>query len=177
MLTDTILVSNLASGNKGVDLFSSIGDNIFVNIDKGYNMKLAAGKYVIADPCYVLEDADYSRLLKDTDYFMMNSVDRGGVMVDKASGKYFAVFSTKYGDGLYRDNKGFGYGVDAGCIACIPVEMCNKDEDNDYINEVTFERNFEVYYEDGLIVFGDVIINTDPDDFYDEEEESYEDVA
>ena len=140
-------------------------------------MKLAAGKYVIADPCYVLDYDTYDRLLSETDYFMMNSVDRGGVMVDKQSGKFFAVFSTKYGDGLYRDGKGFKYGVDAGCIACIPVEMWDKGQDNEYINEVTFAKDFEVRYEDGLIIFGDVIINTDPDDFYEEEEESYEDVA
>ena len=139
-------------------------------------MKLAAGKYLIADPCYVLDYDTYDRLLKETSYFMYESVDRGGVMVDKQSGKFFAVFSTKYGDGLYRDGKGFKYGVDAGCIACIPVELCDKGEDNEYINEVEFARDFEVRYEDGLIVFGDVIINTDPDDFY-EEEESYEDVA
>ena len=139
-------------------------------------MKLAAGKYVIADPCYVLDYDTYDRLLSETAFFMQDSVDRGGVMFDKRLGKFFAVFSTKYGDGLYKDGQGFKYGVDAGCIACIPVEMWDRGEDNGYINEVTFDRDFEVRYEDGLIVFGDVIINTDPDDFY-EEEESYEDVA
>lgn len=139
-------------------------------------MKLAAGKYVIADPCYILNEDVYSRLLKETNYFMYEAVDRGGIMADSQTGKFFAVFSTKYGDGMYYDGKGFKYGVDAGCIACIPIEMCELTEDREYINEVTFERDFEVRYEDGLIVFGDVIINTDPDDFY-EEEESYEDVA
>lgn len=140
-------------------------------------MKLAAGNYVIADPCYVLNDEVYFRLLKETNYFMYEAVDRGGVMVDSNTGKYFAVFSTKYGDGSYKDNQGFTYGVDAGYIACIPAEMCELDGNREYINEVTFDRDFEVRYEDGLIIFGDVIINTDPDDFYDEEEESYEDVA
>jgi len=137
-------------------------------------MKLAAGKYVIADPCYVLSYATYDRLLSETDYFMYKTVDRGGIMPDKQSGKFFAVFSTKYGDGLYRDGSGFKYGVDAGCIACIPVEMWDKGEDNTYINEVEFARDFEVRYEDGLIVFGDVIIDTDPGDYYEEEEECAE---
>ena len=136
-------------------------------------MKLAAGKYVIADPCYILNEDVYSRLLKETNYFMYEAVDRGGIMADSQTRKFFAVFSTKYGDGMYYDGKGFKYGVDAGCIACIPVEMCELTDDREYINEVTFQRDFEVRYEDGLIVFGDVIINTDPDDFY-EEEESYE---
>ena len=138
-------------------------------------MKLAAGKYLIADPCYVLDNEKYDRLLGETDYFMMNSVDRGGVMIDKESGKYFAVFSTKYGDGLYRDGKGFKYGVDAGCIACIPVDICKELLEHQYVNQVTFDRDFEVRYEDGLIVFGDVIINTDPDEYYEdlEEEEEY----
>lgn len=141
-------------------------------------MKLAAGKYLIADPCYVLDSSKYDKLLKDTDYFMMNSVDRGGIMVDNTSGKYFAVFGTKYGDGLYRDGTGFKYGVDAGCIACIPVDICKELLDYHYVKQITFDRDFEVYYEDGLIVFGHVIINTDPDDFYDDvEEESYDDVA
>jgi hypothetical protein len=137
-------------------------------------MKLAAGKYLIADPCYVLEEEVYSRLLKETSYFMYESVDRGGVMVDKQSGKFFAVFSTKYGDGIYYDESGFKYGVDAGCIACIPVELCNKGEDSEYINEVYFARDFEVRYDDGLIVFGDVNINTDPDEYYDDLEEEEE---
>jgi hypothetical protein len=138
-------------------------------------MKLAAGKYVIADPCYVLSEEVYFRLLRATDYFMYAAVDRGGVMVDSETGNYFAVFSTKYGDGTYKDGNGFKYGVDAGCIACIPAEMCELGEDREYINEVEFARDFEVRYEDGLIVFGDVIINTDPDEYYDdlEEEEAY----
>jgi hypothetical protein len=170
------LVSSRASGKRGVDLIYVFGDNIFVNIDKGYYMRLAAGKYYVADPCYVLAEDVYDRLLRETDYFMMNSVDRGGVMVDNVSGSYFAVFSTKYGDGSYRDGKGFEYGVDAGCIACIPVDICKERSDNQYINEVEFTKDFEVRYEDGLIVFGDIIINTDPDEYYEdleEEEEEY----
>jgi hypothetical protein len=138
-------------------------------------VKLAAGKYLIADPCYVLDNEKYDRLLGETDYFMMNSVDRGGVMIDKSSGKYFAVFCTKYGDGVYRDGSGFKYGVDAGGIACIPVDICKELLDYHYINQVSFDRDFEVRYEDGMIVFGDVAINTDPDENYDDmEEESYE---
>jgi hypothetical protein len=113
-------------------------------------MKLAAGKYVIADPCYILNEEVYFRLLKETNYFMYEAVERGGVMSDSETGKFFAVFSTKYGDGTYRDGKGFKYGVDAGCIACIPAEMCDLKEDREYINEVTFARDFEVRYEDGF---------------------------
>jgi hypothetical protein len=138
-------------------------------------MLLPAGEYYIADPCYILDEDSYDRLLDETDLFMMNTVNRGGVMIDSVTKNQFAVFSTKYGDGVYRDSSGFEYGVDAGCIACIPVEMCSIGRDNEYINKVTFDKDFVVRYSDGLIVFGDVVINTDPDEYYDdlEEEEEY----
>jgi len=140
-------------------------------------MKLAAGEYYIGDPCYILDEDQYDTLLCETEFFMQGSVDRGGVMFDKASRKYFSVFSTKYGDGVYRGNNGFSYGVDAGCIACIPVEMVSEPRYDTDVTAVQFDHDFEVRYEDGLIVFGDVIINTDPDEEYDDEEYDYEDVA
>lgn len=138
-------------------------------------MKLAAGEYYIGDPCYILDEDQYEVLLTETEFFMQGSVDRGGVMFDKVTGKYFSVFSTKYGDGCYRGNNGFTYGVDAGCIACIPVEMVSEPRYDTDVTAVQFDRDFEVRYDDGLIVFGDVVINTDPDEYYDEveEEEDY----
>lgn len=141
-------------------------------------MKLAAGEYYIGDPCYILHEDQYDTLLDETDFFMLGSVDRGGIMFDKATGKYFSVLGTKYGDGCYRGNNGFNYGVDAGCIACIPVEMVSEPRYVEEVTAVNFNRDFEVRYEDGLIVFGDVIINTDPDEDYDEEDNyDYDDVA
>jgi hypothetical protein len=138
-------------------------------------MKLAAGEYYIGDPCYILDEDQYDVLLTETQFFMQGSVDRGGVMFDKVTGKYFSVFSTKYGDGCYRGNNGFTYGVDAGCISCIPVEMVSEPRYDTDVTAVQFDRDFEVRYDDGLIVFGDVVINTDPDEYYDEveEEEDY----
>jgi hypothetical protein len=133
--------------------------------------KLPAGDYVISDPCYVLDDADYDRLLTDTDYFNVDS--GGGVFKDSVTGLSFAVFSTAYGDGCYLDNYGRRYGVDAGCIACIPLEMLDgfTPSSDSYLE--TFYNPFEVYYNSGKIHFGRVMINTDPDIIWDENDDEW----
>ena len=124
-------------------------------------MRLPAGTYFISDPCYIIRDEKYDRLLGETNYFGHNLPDRGGIFIDSVTELPFAVFSTAYGDGCYRDESGFEYGVDAGCIACVPVAMVDgRSRAGDSINLVTFDSPFEVGYNDGLITFGHVNIQT-----------------
>ena len=40
------------------------------------------------------------------------------------------VDSTAYGDGFYQGTE-MGYGVDAGCLAVIPLEFCNPEKNTD----------------------------------------------
>jgi len=136
-------------------------------------MRLNSGEYVISDPCYVFDNAKYSRFLDETDYF--GCAYMGGVFKDSVTWKLFAVFSTKWGDGSYEDNVGRVYAVDAGCIGCIPIELCDITSGR-YIHRHTFDKPFDVYYDNGKIHFGDVIIDTDPgfedaDDYEDEDED------
>ena len=70
-----------------------------------------AGKYVIGDPCYTVPDADWHKLLESCDYFNRPIGISGGFEV--------LAFPTKYGDGVYRDQVGRKYPVDAGLIGCI----------------------------------------------------------
>jgi len=136
-------------------------------------MRLPAGTYFISDPCYIIRDEKYDRLLEETHYFGLSLPDRGNIFIDSVTKLPFAVFSTAYGDGCYRDESGFEYGVDAGCIACVPVAMVDGlTGARDSINLVTFDSPFEVGYNDGLITFGHVNIQTSGG--YDEYEEDYQ---
>lgn len=126
-------------------------------------MRLPAGSYFISDPCYIIRDEQYDRLLKETDYFGYQLPDRGNIFIDSVTKLPFAVFSTAYGDGSYFDESGFEYGVDAGCISCVPVAMVDGHPDSyAYINLVTFDSPFEVGYNNGVIKFGHIIIETSP---------------
>ena len=131
-------------------------------------MRLPAGTYFIADPCYIIRDEQYDRLLEETNYFGYLLPDRGNIFIDSVTKLPFAVFSTAYGDGSYLDESGFEYGVDAGCISCVPVAMVDKHTSaGDSINLVTFDSPFEVGYNHGLITFGHIQIKTRGE--YDEE--------
>jgi hypothetical protein len=136
-------------------------------------MRLPAGKYFVADPCYIIRDEKYDRLLEETNYFGYTLPDRGNIFIDSVTKLPFAVFSTAYGDGCYRDGFGFKYGVDAGCISCVPAAMVDEHASaSEYINLVSFDKPFEVGYNDGLITFGHIEIPTKGD--YDEYQEDYQ---
>lgn len=124
-------------------------------------MILPKGKYFIADPCYVLKSNEYHRVLEETNHFG----DDGGVFTDSVTGDRFSVFITRWGDGLYSDQYNFHYGVDAGCIACIPVSMADSSsiERNPYINIVDFNYDFIVSSFNGMLRFGHIEIDTNMD--------------
>jgi len=129
-------------------------------------MKLPAGKYYIGDPCYVLTDHNgfsWDHVLTSTDFFGMSTEARGGVFEYKGT-KMFAS-STAWGDGCYKDNYGRSYGVDAGLLSAIPLScLTNFDERLGHV--VEFDSSFPCYPvdEDGDIVIGHVIIETNPTD-------------
>lgn len=122
---------------------------------------LPKGKYYLADPCYIMEGQQYQANLLKSNYFNLDN--RGGISTDIHTGLMYAVFSTAYGDGQYDDNMGRSYGVDAGCIACIPVGMVDAPKYPDLVHVQEFAEDFEVDVDNhGMIYFGDVQINTDP---------------
>ena len=96
-----------------------------------------------------------------------------------------AVLGTQYGDGSYKgiselkNDRGlthtlrFEIGVDSGQISCIPIGDPDKTMDKTTEFKTTlldileadgrielFEKDFEVSYEDGLIKFGHISIQT-----------------
>tara|TARA_R100001530_G_C4196581_1_gene123601 strand:+ start:54 stop:479 length:426 start_codon:yes stop_codon:yes gene_type:complete len=133
--------------------------------------QLPKGKYVICDPCYTLgtkSNKEWNALLNKTGYFGYfkpntdvenNSYnnDRGGYF--KVQDKVIACFGTRHGDGSYYDQHGNEYGVDAGMIACIPIDIAEKI-DNRLMTKHIFEETFICHYDDGCIHFGDIEIDT-----------------
>lgn len=135
---------------------------------------MPAGKYYIGDLCYVMSD-DWDEVCELT---IKDSKVINGEFEMK-DGRRFAMYSTKYGDGLYRSNMGTKHAVDSGTIGCILVDDIidiPKFEIEDKLGTVvTIDRSFSTAERDGLIVFGDVIINTESDEWYEDlEEEEYE---
>ena len=135
---------------------------------------MKAGTYYVGDLCYVIADKDWNEVCKLT--IVENRCIEGEFML--ADGRRFAMYTTRWGDGSYYDNKRLNsYCVDSGTIGCILLDDVKDSIAATYDNIeelgaiIEFKEDFETYNNDGLIVFGDVIINTDPDEFYDEEDE------
>lgn len=131
---------------------------------------LKSGKYYVGDPCYIF-DASWDKAISDTSCFESE--------VCELFGKQVYCGGTAYGDGLYTDNFGREYAVDAGLIGILPIEMIEIDkhvtleeiEKSDIMHVVDFDKDFKVWIEDGIFHFGDIVIDTKEDD----EEEEIED--
>ena len=134
--------------------------------------KMPAGEYWIGDLCYVL-DNDWDEVCNclfpkknDPD----QSLESGGFQLE--NGVKFAVYSTAWGDGGYLDQNGKCYSVDAGVIGCVKVSDLYKIGESPASggHVHTFTEDFETGYDNGTIFFGDIRIETDPQD--DEEDET-----
>jgi len=113
-----------------------------------------AGTYVLGDPCYVVPNDDWEKLLQSCDYFKRPVGISGGFEV--------LAFHTKYGDGVYRDQNGREFPVDAGLIGLVPVEYAQIDECSLYpTHTITFDKLTAcTQKENGTLIFGDVKIKT-----------------
>ena len=130
------------------------------------------GEYYVGDLCYVLHDEweEVCQLLfADRDDHGCNQGE-----FNLKDGRRFAIYNTKYGDGNYFDQNGKSYDVDAGSIGCVLMQDIDLGHPDNFIaggQQVTFSRDFHTDEEDGRIMFGDIIIETDP--VYDEEKYEY----
>ena len=135
-------------------------------------MSMPAGKYYIGDLCYVMTDEEW-------DEFCSITID-GQKVIDGEfqfkDGRRFATYGTAYGDGVYHDQYGHSYSVDAGLIGCIKIEDIranNYDNLLDLGSIMKFDNSFatsggrgETDWE-GTIQFGHVMVETNP--HYEEE--------
>jgi hypothetical protein len=133
-------------------------------------MSMPAGKYYIGDLCYVMTDAEWEEFCGIT--------IKGNKCIDGefwlSDGRQFATYGTAYGDGVYYDEYGHSYSVDAGLIGCILISDIKVDCENilDLGAIIEFDSSFatsggrgEKDWE-GQIQFGHVIIETNPIEEY-----------
>jgi hypothetical protein len=136
---------------------------------------MPAGKYYIGDLCYVMNDDEWSECVDL--FFPPNEQGFPGGAEGEFTlkdGRRFASFGTAYGDGTYRSSINTFHSVDSGSIGCIRVEdiRANKYEDIETLGAIVeFDQPFEVSADQGLLIFGNVEIETaDDDEEYDDEE-------
>ncbi len=130
---------------------------------------LPAGKYFVGDPCYVFDDDSWSGLMDKRFDEMSDGVTFFW------DGKKVWTHSTAYGDGEYGDSTGrMSFGVDAGLIGVVPVELATEEALNDKsLTIIEFMQPFNVLYDGGVFYIGHIIIDTSGTDEEDEEYDEY----
>lgn len=117
------------------------------------------GRYFLGDPCYAVPDHLWHLLLKDADYFEKTPAG-------KVENHEVVSFHTAYGDGVYFDDDGNEFGVDAGMIGLTPVELIKinpryPDDSLDGLGRfVEFDKVTECSGNRGILKFGDITIDT-----------------
>ena len=85
---------------------------------------MKAGLYYIGDLCYVLDNKDWDEVCELT----INGHQCLGGEFEFKDGRRFAIYNTKFGDGVYHDQFGNKYCVDSGSIGCIKVGDTTKGD-------------------------------------------------
>ena len=127
-----------------------------------------SGIYLIVDPCYVLHES-WSEICNRLFLDLESSGD-----LTLTDGRRIFISNTAYGDGVYSDNIGNLYGVDSGCLGIVSWSDINQDDPkNDVTLGIlhTFADDFTVTCDNGVFMFGDVVIDTagnvdDIDDYW-----------
>ena len=120
---------------------------------------LPAGRYIIGDPCYSIPNEQWDEILQQTDCFESPE----GSFKSEETGEeiHVVAFGTAYGDGVYTDQGGREYPVDAGLIGIMPAHGVVACEST---NVIEFKHDFQCSCHNGVIEFGHIIIDTLGDD-------------
>lgn len=120
-------------------------------------LRVKAGTYHLGDPCYTVPGDRWMEWLNAADFESNHAV------LDAELGGHRVIgLSTAYGDGTYRGSDGFIYGVDAGLIGLVPVDLPGiRDDLPDLTTKVAFHEDFDVVRDsNGTLTFGHIVIET-----------------
>ena len=124
--------------------------------------------YWIGDLCYVMHDV-WSEVCD------LLPFDNSEHEFELEDGRKFILFSTAFGDGVYQDQKGNRYPVDAGVIGAIKADDIRDSEA--WIDGGNFHRfpaaidGMDCYYDNGEINIYTVRIETGDEGYEDEDED------
>lgn len=129
---------------------------------------LPAGKYILGDPCYVIDTPSHWL------GFLNNCADRdeeeypeggdicNGYYENLPDGTKVLAFATSYGDGAYSDQYGNKYPVDSGMIGLVPYNYAPDYTNTDRLSKlIDFEEETLCFTKDGILTFGNYIIDTE----------------
>jgi len=109
-----------------------------------------AGDYWLGDPCYCFDDS-WVDLLNESDFFEKSA------LIQRPNGLVLA-FSTAYGDGVYNDQFGNLYGVDAGLLGLVTAGLEDRNPYGGHL--IHFDENTECTNDKGNMTFGKYQIKT-----------------
>lgn len=125
---------------------------------KVWAVTVPAGHYFLGDPCYAVPNECWMHLLETCDFFE-------GSPIGQANGSQVLAFATAWGDGVYDDQDGNAYPVDAGLIGLTPIALAQQRDDFDRLESlgrfVDFDRPTTCSKAEGVLTFGNYIIDTD----------------
>lgn len=130
---------------------------------------MPAGEYWIGDPCYFIKGVETDGLTHWN--HLLNKNGCFNEPMTEYLGHTLIGFSTAYGDGKYYDQLGRAYPVDAGLIGAVPAQLVTHTPWSEAGHKIVFDRPFECHSNDGLLTFGDIVIDTRMDDDWDEDDE------
>lgn len=103
----------------------------------GSYFTLPAGTYYIGDLCYALDGDVYDNIWGKKHHY------NDGLYVRNTDQAYFGMHRTESGDGVFKDENGKEFYVDAGHIGIASASLCTKSGNEDFYytfdEEVVFE--------------------------------------
>lgn len=131
------------------------------------SVTMPAGEYIVGDPCYAVPEARWMEWLVAADYDKPNA----RYLLAELDGLPVLGIGTAHGDGCFVGSDNNRYPVDAGLIGLVPVGLAGVTYRDDLSQRVTFERDFECSYDGGVISLDDIEIDTDPDEYFEDDDE------
>ena len=123
-------------------------------------VQIPAGEYYLGDISYALSEwtiKEYGPLCAEQ--YAMNEFPAG-------DGRKCVIYTTHIGDGIYYDNEGDSYFVDAGSIGLIPVEAVEEDDCYHFGCVLVFDEPTTAFAspKHDFLCFGDTTIYTGLDE-------------
>jgi hypothetical protein len=127
-----------------------------------------AGRYYIGDPCYAVPRDLWMEWLGASDY---TNDAREHVLAGTVNGYQVVGVATAHGDGVYTDQLGNKYPVDAGLLGLVPVGLVEGERLD--LMLIDLQEPAECWHdtETGDVHLGPTIIETGAGDDEDEDDE------